>query len=277
MAGSARAWPSRLSVSIRYSTVWPMGSTKPSPTAVREAVKAVLTRSFDQPRVTGSAAPRPANCRSGTSPNRADGWPETWEGIRSALRWTAEQGHAGWLWLCQVCGSVSDQVAETTSRFRDNFVRLLVAGGCALLRARWILAPILAAAALAGLTGIAAYQLGPWVAAGVSGAGSLGTALAKPGAGSWLALGLAVADVGGVNVRRNQSEAPLPRHGGSRQRGCSFPAAEPFRRGTGDHVKTHSGRAEFRLLVVIEDGLYRYDPKAARTDCRGWRGRSYAR
>ena len=63
-------------------------------------------------------------------------------------------------------------------------MRLLVAGAGALLRARWLLAPILAAAVLAGLTGVAAYHLGPWMAAGVSGAGGLGTALAKPG--SWL-------------------------------------------------------------------------------------------
>ena len=60
-------------------------------------------------------------------------------------------------------------------------MQLLVAGGCAFLRTRWLLTPIVTAAALAGLTGIAAYHLGPWIAAGVSGAGSLGTALAKPG------------------------------------------------------------------------------------------------
>ena len=55
-----------------------------------------------------------------------------------------------------------------------------------LLRTRWLLAPILAAAALAGLTGVAAYHLGPWMAGAFSGAGSLGTALATPAPRSWL-------------------------------------------------------------------------------------------
>ena len=97
-------------------------------------------------------------------------------------------GRQGPCWLAalaQACGSVRDQVTETTRRFRDNSVQRLVAGGCALVRARWILAPILAAASLAGLTGIAAYHLGPWMAAGVSGTGGLGTALAKPSSESW--------------------------------------------------------------------------------------------
>ena len=108
-----------------------------------------------------------------------------WDGIRSAIRWSSEKVCAGWLWLGQVCGSVRDQVAETTRRSRDHSVRVLVASGCALLRARWILAPILTAVALATLTAVAGYHLGPWMAASVSGAGSLGTALAKPSAGTW--------------------------------------------------------------------------------------------
>ena len=44
-------------------------------------------------------------------------------------------------------------MTETTRRFRDNSVQRLVAGGCALVRARWILAPILVAAALAWFDG----------------------------------------------------------------------------------------------------------------------------
>ena len=185
MAGSARAWPSRLSVSIRYSTVWPTGSTKRSPTAVKEAVRAVLTEVLTNPELLARLHPvQPIAVPEPPQPSR---WlARAWDGIRSALRWTAEKGRAGWLWLGQACGSVRDQVAETTRRLRDNSVRLLVAGGCALLRARWILAPILTAAALAGLTGVAAYHLGPWMAAGVSGAGGLGTALARPTGESWL-------------------------------------------------------------------------------------------
>ena len=154
-------------------------------TAVKEAVRAVLTEVLTNPELL--ARLHPAQAIAVPEPPRPSRWlARAWDGVRSALRWTAAQGRAGWLWLGQVCGSVRDQVAETTRRFRDNSVRLLVAGGCVLLRARWLLAPILAAAALAGLTGVAGYHLGPWMAAGVSGAGGLGTALAKPAPGTWL-------------------------------------------------------------------------------------------
>ena len=153
--------------------------------AVKQAVRAVMTEVLSNPELL--ARLHPAQPSAMPEPPRPSRWlARAWDGIRSALRWTAAQGRAGWLWLGQMCGSARDQVAETNSRFRTRSVRLLVAGGCALLRARWLMPPILAAIALAGLTGVAAYHLGPWMAAGVSGAGSLGTALATPAPRSWL-------------------------------------------------------------------------------------------
>ena len=154
-------------------------------TAVKEAVRAVLSEVLTNPELL--ARLHPTQQVAVLEPARPSGWlAQAWDGIRSALRWTAAQGRAGWLRLGQMCGSVRDQVAETTSRFRTRSVRLLVAGGRAMFRVRWLLAPILAAVALAGLTGITALYSGPWLAAGVSGVGGLGTALAKPGAGTWL-------------------------------------------------------------------------------------------
>jgi len=151
--------------------------------AVKEAVRAVLTEVLTNPELLARLHP----IQEKPEPPQPSRWlARAWDGIRSALRWTAAQGRAGWQRLGQMCGNVRDQVVETTRRFRAHSVRLLVAGSGALLRARWFLAPILAAAALAGLTGVAAYHLGPWMAAGVSGAGGLGTALAKPGTGTWL-------------------------------------------------------------------------------------------
>ena len=153
--------------------------------AVKEAVRAVLSEVLTNPELL--ARLHPVQAIAVPEPARPSRWlARIWDRVRSALRWTAAQGRAGWLWLGQVCGSVRDQVAETTRRCRTQSVRLLIAGGCALVRARWILAPLVAAVALAGLTGVAAYHLGPWMASAVSGAGGLGTALARPTSESWL-------------------------------------------------------------------------------------------
>ena len=152
--------------------------------AVKEAVRAVLTEVLSNPELLARLQPAPAIAVP--EPSRPSRWlARAWDGVRSALRWSTEKVCAGWLRLGQACGSVRDQVAETTRRCRANSVRLLIAGGRLLLRSRWIIGPVLTAATLAGLTAVAGYHLGPWMAAGVSGAGSLGTALATPAPRSW--------------------------------------------------------------------------------------------
>ena len=145
-----------------------------------------LDRNVDQPRVARLAARWPAGCRAGTVPTEPMAGPGAGTAFGQRCAGRPRRAAPVWLRFCQVVDSVRGQVAETTRRCCDNSVRLVVAGTGALMRARWLLAPILAAAVLAGLTGVAAYHLGPWMAAGVSGAGGLGTALAKPGSGSWL-------------------------------------------------------------------------------------------
>ena len=152
--------------------------------AVKEAVRAVLTEVLTNPELL--ARLHVAQPIAAPEPPRPSRWlARAWDGVRSALRWMGEEVVVCRMRLGQACGSVREQVAETTRRFHSRSVRFLVAGGSMLLRMRWLLAPTLAAAALAGLTGIAAYHLGPWMAAGVSGAGGLGTALARPTSESW--------------------------------------------------------------------------------------------
>ena len=154
--------------------------------AVKEAVAAVLTEVLTNPELLARVRPtQPVAVPEPEGP-RVSWRARAGNRVRSALRWTVEQVGICRMRVGQACGAVRDQMAEIARRCRTQSVRFLVAGGCALLRARYLLAPLLAAAALAGLTGIAAYHLGPWMAAGVSGAGGLGTALAKPGAGTWL-------------------------------------------------------------------------------------------
>ena len=156
-------------------------------TAVKEAIRAVLTEVLTNPELLGRLRATQPNAVPEPEAHRPRRWlTRAWNGVRSAFRRVVE--HVG---VCrasvgQACGNGWEKVAEGGRRLRARCVQFLVAGGCALLRVRWLLAPILAAAALAGLTGVAAYHLGPWMAAGVSGAGGLGTALAKPSAGTWL-------------------------------------------------------------------------------------------
>ena len=98
-------------------------------TAVKEAVRAVLTKVLTNPELL--ARLHPVQPIAVPEPPRPSRWlARAWDGVRSAIRWTAEKGRAGWLWLGQACGSVRDQVAETTRRCRDNSIRLLAAGGC---------------------------------------------------------------------------------------------------------------------------------------------------
>jgi hypothetical protein len=155
-------------------------------TAVKEAVRAVLTEVLTNPELLARLAPAPRTAAPKPVAPSESWLARAWAGVRSALRWTVEHFGVCRLRTTQACGSVRDRVAETARRFRDRAARMLVASVAVMFRTRWLLAPILTAAALAGLTGIAAYQLGPWIAAAVSGAGGLGSALGRPASGAWL-------------------------------------------------------------------------------------------
>ena len=147
--------------------------------AVKEAVRAVMTEVLTNPELL--ARLQPAQAIAVPEPARPSRWlARAWDGARSALRYMAEQIGVCRASVGQACGSGWEKLTAGGRDLRARSVRLLIAGGSMLLRTRWLLAPILAAAALAGLTGVAAYHLGPWIAAGVSGAGGLGTALARP-------------------------------------------------------------------------------------------------
>ena len=153
--------------------------------AVKQAVRAVMTEVLSNPELLARLQATQPNAVP--EPSRPSGWlARTWDGTRSALRYMAERIGVCRASVGQACGSGWGKLAAGGRGFRAQSVRLLITGGNMLLRTRWPLAPILAAAALAGLTGVAAYHLGPWMAAGVSGAGSLGTALATPAPRSWL-------------------------------------------------------------------------------------------
>jgi hypothetical protein len=152
-------------------------------TAVKEAVRAVLTEVLTNPELLARLHPVQAVPES----SHPSGWlARTWDGARSALRYLAEQMGVCRASVGQACGSGWEKLTAGSRGLRARSVRLLIAGGNMLLRTRWLLASVLAAATLAGLTGVAAYHLGPWMAAGVSGAGGLGTALARPSNESWL-------------------------------------------------------------------------------------------
>ena len=142
-------------------------------TAVKEAVRAVLTEVLTNPERL--ARLHPAQPIAAPEPSRPSGWlVRGWDRVRSALRWTAEQMGVCRASVGQACGSGWEKLTAGGRQLRARSVQLLVASGSMLLRTRWLLAPILAAATLAGLTGVAAYHLGPWMAAGVSGAGGGG-------------------------------------------------------------------------------------------------------
>ena len=154
-------------------------------TAVKEAVRAVLSEVLTNPELLARLHVTQPNVVP--EPSRPSRWlARMWGRVRSALGWASAQARTCRVEVVRACGRICERVAEGARQLRARSARFLVAGGCALLRVRYLLAPILAAVALAGLTGIAANHLGPWMAAGVSGAGGLGTALAKPGTGNWL-------------------------------------------------------------------------------------------
>jgi len=153
-------------------------------TAVKEAVRTVLTEVLTNPELLAQL--QPAQPVAVPEPTRSPSWlARTWNGVRSALRYVAERIGVCRASVGQACQSGWEKLAAGGRGLRARTVRLLMAGGGLLLRTRWLLASVLAAAALAGLTGVAAYHLGPWMAAGVSGAGGLGTALARPSNESW--------------------------------------------------------------------------------------------
>ena len=153
-------------------------------TAVKEAVRAVLTEVLTNPELLARLQATQPNAVP--EPSRPSGWlARTWDDTRSALRYMAERIGVCRASVGQACGSGWEKLAAGGRQLRARSVQLLVASGRMLLRTRGLLAPILAAATLAGLTGVAAYHLGPWMAAGVSGAGGLGTALARPTSESW--------------------------------------------------------------------------------------------
>ena len=133
--------------------------------AVKEAVRAVLTEVLTNPELL--ARLHPAQAIAVPEPARPSRWlARTWDGVRSALRCMAEQIGVWRAVARQACNSGWEKLTAGGRGLRARSVRLLVAGGSMLLRTRWLLAPILAAAAFAGLTSIAAYHLGPWMAAG---------------------------------------------------------------------------------------------------------------
>ena len=165
--------------------------------AVKEAVRAVLTEVLTNPELL--ARLHPVQAIAIPEPPQPSRWlARAWDGIGRRFGWVAAQSRAGCLRVGQMCSSVRDQVAETTRRFRDRSERLLVAGGCALLRARWLVAPILAAVALAGLTGITGHYLGAVASRGRQRGRRFGHGAGQTRCGNLAELGLAVAGIGGM-------------------------------------------------------------------------------
>ena len=140
--------------------------------AVKEAVRAVLSEMLTNPEVlTRLLAAQQVAGRHRA--DRTDGGARGWDRVRSTLRWTAERGRP-----VGRHGSASLSAVPVQMWPKPLVDAATIPCGWWLLaqralRARWLLAPILAAAVLAGLTGVAAYHLGPWMAAGVSGAGEV--------------------------------------------------------------------------------------------------------
>ena len=152
--------------------------------AVKEAVRAILTEVLTNAELLAQL--QPAQPIAVPEPPRPSNWLARTRGAaRTALRNLAERIGVCRTSVGQAFYSGWEKLAAGGQGLRTRTVRLLMAGGGLLLRTRWLLASVLAAAALAGLTGVAAYHLGPWMAAGVSGAGGLGTALARPSNESW--------------------------------------------------------------------------------------------
>ena len=88
-------------------------------TAVKEAVRAVLTEVLTNPELL--ARLHPVQVMAIPEPPQPSRWlARAWHGIRSAFRWTAKNGRAGWLRLGQMCGSIREQVAETINRLRTG-------------------------------------------------------------------------------------------------------------------------------------------------------------
>ena len=152
-------------------------------TAVKEAVRTVLTEVLTNPELLA----RLEAAQGGQSRPKSELLARIGERVRSALRTIGQQIALCRAWIGRMCDASCKRTCEAGRRAKAQASRMLIAGAGSLLRARRFVGPVLAALAVAGMTGLAGQYLGPWFAAATSAAGGLSIALGPPNSPGWLA------------------------------------------------------------------------------------------